>query len=117
MTVILYGIKNCDTVRAARKWLDAENIEHQFHDVREQALSEDQLNQWLDKLGDKLINKRSTTWKQLDEADREQLSDRAAKLLLAHPTLMKRPLLDTGKELHLGFKDTDYQRIFTHHTL
>jgi arsenate reductase (glutaredoxin) len=117
MTVTLYGIKNCDTVRAARKWLDKHHIEYQFHDVREQALDEQQLSQWLSELGDKLLNKRSTTWKQLDDSAKLQAADDPVKLLLAKPTLMKRPLLDTGSARHLGFKDADYQSIFTHHTL
>lgn len=117
MTVTLYGIKNCDTVRAARKWLEGHGIDHQFHDIRDEPLPEGQFAQWLAELGDALINKRSTTWKQLGDADKAMAEDRGATLLQGHPTLMKRPLLDTGNRLHLGFKDADYQQIFTHHTL
>lgn len=117
MTVTLYGIKNCDTVRAARKWLSAHQIEFQFFDVREQPLTADQLEHWLQRVGEALVNKRSTTWKQLSETDRQRAADDAVQLLLEHPTLMKRPLLDTGNELHLGFKDGQYRSIFTHHTL
>lgn len=118
MSIILYGIKNCDTVRAARRWLDNKGIEHRFHDVREEPLSAGQLKDWLEILGvDKLVNKRSTTWKQLSEEQRANLNNSSAvTLLLEHPTLMKRPLLDTGKELKLGFKAEDYDSLFTHHT-
>lgn len=119
MTSTLYGIKNCDTVRKARRWLDDHDIDYRFHDVREQALAADQLQAWLEELGDALLNKRSTTWKQLSEAQRESIGDAnsAVALLLEHPTLMKRPLLDTGTSRHLGFKAEHYQQLFTHHTL
>ena len=119
MSITLYGIKNCDTVRAARRWLEQHHIEHRFQDVRDEALSAEQLQQWLTELGsDKLVNKRSTTWKQLSDSQRQALNnDNAIALLLEHPTLMKRPLLDTGNERVLGFKADQYQSLFTHHTL
>jgi Spx/MgsR family transcriptional regulator len=119
MSTTLYGIKNCDTVRAARRWLEQHHVDHQFQDVRDQPLQAEQLSDWLKQLGvDKLVNKRSTTWKQLSPEQRETLDQHSAvTLLLEHPTLMKRPLLDTGSALHLGFKTADYQSLFTHHTL
>ena len=75
MTTTLYGIKNCDTVRKARRWLDDHNVDYQFHDVREQALAAEQLHSWLQELGDSLINKRSTTWKQLSDEQRRTIDD------------------------------------------
>ncbi|MGB1543405.1 MAG: ArsC family reductase [Spongiibacter marinus] len=119
MTTTLYGIKNCDTVRKARRWLDDHNVDYQFHDVREQALTAEQLRNWLQELGDSLINKRSTTWKQLSDEQRRTIDDDASavQLLLQHPTLMKRPLLDTGSARQLGFKAEHYEQLFTHHTL
>lgn len=118
MSTTLYGIKNCDTVRAARRWLDSHNIDYVFSDVREQDLSPEQLRGWLQELGMALVNKRSTTWKQLSQSERDNLdAETAVALLSQHPTLMKRPLLDTGRERHLGFKAEDYQRLFAHHTL
>ena len=118
MSITLYGIKNCDSVRAARRWLDDKGVDYHFHDIREQAIAADQWQAWLDRLGETLLNKRSTTWKQLSPAQRDGLDvARAAPLLVAHPTLMKRPLLDAGGELHLGFNAEQYQSIFTHHTL
>jgi arsenate reductase len=119
MSTKLYGIKNCDTVRAARRWLESHDVDFAFQDVRDTPLKAEQLTTWLQRLGlDALVNKRSTTWKQLSEEQRHTLSeDSAVALLLEHPTLMKRPLLDTGSALHLGFKAADYQSLFTHHTL
>lgn len=119
MTTTLYGIKNCDTVRAARRWLEAHRIEYRFHDFREDGLDRATLEHWIDELGvDRVLNRRSTTWKQLDSDEREGLdADRAAGLMLRHPTLIKRPVLDTGAERHIGFSDGDYRSLFKHHTL
>ena len=115
MSTTLYGIKNCDTVRAARRWLEEHNVDFTFHDVRDTPLSVEQLDSWMQQLGlDALVNKRSTTWKQLSTKQRDTLTEsNAITLLLEHPTLMKRPLLDTGSSLHLGFKAGDYQALFT----
>lgn len=111
---ILYGIKNCDTVRTARRWLEARDIDYRFHDFRTDGLSAAQIAQWLDALGtDALINRRSRTWKQLPEAQREGLDHTNAQaLLLDKPTLIKRPLLDTGQALHTGFDEDSYRTIF-----
>lgn len=113
--ITLYGIKNCDTVQKARKWLTDKGIEYQFHDFRVDGLEGQQLRIWLDELGLAMVNKRSTSWKALDPATREALTlDMASTLLLAHPTLIKRPLLDTGASRHLGFRPADYAKIFNH---
>ena len=109
--ITLYGIKNCDTVKKARKWLDERNIDYTFHDFRVDGLDTEQVENWLSELGaDAVVNKRSTTWKQLTESQKEQaLSDDAAALICENPTLIKRPLLDTGESRHLGFKADNYQ--------
>ncbi|MBD2858247.1 ArsC family reductase [Spongiibacter sp. KMU-158] len=118
MSSTLYGIKNCDTVKAARKWLETQNIDYVFHDLRDNPIAETQWNNWLSELGLDLVNKRSTTWKQLDETQRNSLTEEnAAPLLAANPTLMKRPLLDTGSARHIGFKAEQYQQLFAQHTL
>jgi Spx/MgsR family transcriptional regulator len=111
--VTLYGIKNCDTVKKARKWLEAQGIDYQFHDFRADGLSADQVDGWLSELGaTALVNKRSTTWKQLTEAQQQQaLSASAAELICAHPTLIKRPLLDTGSARLVGFSAAQYEQI------
>ncbi len=107
----LYGIKNCDTVKKARKWLQDNGIEYTFHDFREDGIDERQVKTWLDEIGaSSLVNKRSTTWKQLTESEKEQaLGDKAVGLICANPTLIKRPLLDTGKNRYVGFKPDNYQ--------
>lgn len=108
----LYGIKNCDTVKKARKWLEENNINYSFHDFRTDGITETQVTQWLQELGaDNLINKRSTTWKQLSDAEKDQaLGEQAATLICAQPTLIKRPLLDTGTQRHVGFKADQYKQ-------
>jgi Spx/MgsR family transcriptional regulator len=117
--IILYGIKNCDTVKKARKWLETHNIDFRFHDFREDGLEADMVQQWLDELGwETLVNKRSTSWKQLSEDARTAMDTSAAKAaILAQPTLIKRPLLDTGKERITGFSADKYRTIFGQHTL
>jgi Spx/MgsR family transcriptional regulator len=109
----LYGIKNCDTVKKARKWLDHAGVSYQFHDVRDDGLAPEQVRQWLAELGwANVINKRSTTWKQLPAEQREQMDENAAlTAIIDHPTLMKRPLLDTGSERLVGFKEAQYSKL------
>lgn len=110
----LYGIKNCDTVKKARDWLESNRISYQFHDFRTDGLSESQVKNWIAEIGlDSLVNKRSTTWKDLDDTTKNNFNEKnAAKVIIENPTLIKRPLLDTGKLKHLGFKDTEYTQIF-----
>lgn len=97
MTLTIYGIKTCDTCRKARKALP----QAAFHDVRETPLDAALLARFLDRFGDALVNRASTTWRGLSEDDRLRS---AAELLSEHPTLMKRPVIDTGQDLHLGWK-------------
>lgn len=110
----LYGIKNCDTVKKARDWLAQQGIAYQFHDFRVDGLSEAKIHLWIAELGlEKLVNKRSTTWKELDEARKNHFDEHsAAAIIAAHPTLIKRPLLDTNGGRHVGFKEAQYQDIF-----
>lgn len=117
--VTLYGIKSCDTVRKARRWLDQHRIEYQYHDLREDGLSRELAADWLEALGqDRLINRRSTSWKALPAAVRDDLSDdRALEAILEHPTLVKRPLLSLGSDRHTGFSPERYQALFDQHTL
>jgi arsenate reductase len=111
---VLYGIKNCDTVKKARQWLDNHQVDYSFHDFRSDGLDSAQVAQWIKVLGaEKLINKRSTTWKQLSDDEKQAaLADGTVELILAHPTLVKRPLLETGDTLHCGFKEAEYAAFF-----
>ncbi len=117
--ITLYGIKNCDTIKKARKWLDNQGVEYRFHDVREDGLDSKTVDLWLENLGwETVVNKRSTTWKELSPAARDNMDNASALEAIAqHPTLFKRPLLDIGHELHCGFSAEKYQDIFNHHTL
>ena len=117
--VTLYGIRNCDTVRKARAWLQAEGIEYNFHDFRADGLSSGSVSAWLEELGwETLVNKRSSSWKALDGQLRKSMNEtRALTAILDQPTLIKRPLLDTGKQRFCGFTPERYRQIFSHHTL
>jgi len=119
--ITLYGINNCDTVKKALKWLVANNIDHNFYDFKKQPLTKElltrfvQLNDW-----STLLNKRSTTYKNLSDEIKNNLTDEIAfEQALAQPTLLKRPLLllqagsdVSSLQLHLGFKVEIYQNIF-----
>ncbi|NHI01798.1 ArsC family reductase [Oceanimonas sp. MB9] len=114
MTVTLYGIKNCDTIKKARKWLEQAGVDYRFVDHRADGLDPEQLAHWLEQLGwEQLLNKRGTTYRALSDADKAALGpESAAALLQAHPAMIKRPLLDLDGELHLGFKPEHYARLF-----
>jgi len=102
----LFGLKNCDTCRKAKKWLEAENLAYSFLDVRSDGVSEDELAHWVDVLGwENLLNRRGTTWRTLDETDKADLDQaKALKLMLQAPALMKRPVFVAGDIVILGFK-------------
>ena len=119
LLITLYGIKNCDKVKKARNWLDTHGIEYQFHDFRADGLDRAVLQGWISELGwQNLVNRRSTSWKALDASTRETMNeDSALDAILAQPTLIKRPLLDTGRERYNGFSVNEYQEIFNRHTL
>ncbi|EGV27737.1 ArsC family protein [Thiorhodococcus drewsii AZ1] len=109
----LYGIPNCDTVKKARAWLNARGIAYQFHDYKKQGLDESRLRAWVDELGwDALLNRRGTTWRRLPDAVREGIDETTAiQLMLEQPSIIRRPLLDTGESRHLGFSETQYEEL------
>lgn len=111
---ILYGIKNCDTVKKAKKWLDDNNIEYQFHDFRVDGLDSNLLTQFIENTSwETLLNKRSTTYRNLPEEVKSNLTDDIAfTQVIEQPTLLKRPVLQTDKDFHVGFKANLYQEIF-----
>ena len=110
----LYGIRNCDTVKKARAWLERNGIEYRFHDFRNDGLTANLVQRWSDQLGwENLLNRRGTTWRQLPEATRATIdADRARALMLEQPTLIKRPVLDDGRTSQVGFKEAEYQARF-----
>lgn len=112
---MIYGLATCDTTRAARKWLDANDVAYGFHDVREDGVTMPLVKSWVKQLGwAKVLNKASTTWRELPEKEKAGVDEKkAVALLLAHPTLVKRPVLDRGGKLSLGFKPAAYEKEFS----
>ena len=111
----VYGIKNCDTIKKAVKWLQQQQIEFNFHDYRKDGLELSMLQTFADQLGmASLVNKRGTTYRQLDEQQKQQLETTAGLALLQqYPAIIKRPLLVHNNSYHLGFKAEQYQELFT----
>lgn len=103
--ITLYGIKNCDTMKKARAWLDAQGLSYQFHDYKKDGIGAEQLQQWEAELGwEVLLNRRGTTWRALDAATQSGINrERALALMQAQPSLIKRPLLQQGGLLLIGF--------------
>jgi Spx/MgsR family transcriptional regulator len=110
---VLYGIPNCDTVKKARSWLDAAGLSYRFHDYKKAGIDAVTLKSWCDELGyEQVLNKKGTTWRQLDPALQENLDQpKAIKLMQLHTSLIKRPLLDTGSGRLLGFDLSSYQSL------
>lgn len=112
--ITLYGIKNCDTVKKATKWLDANELDYAFFDFKKEQLTPELLSQFVE-LSDwsLLLNKRSTTFRNLPDDIKNNLTDEVMfAQVLEQPTLLKRPLLLLNNELHLGFKAEQYQGLF-----
>lgn len=112
MTTRLYGIKNCDTVKKARAWLDSHRIEYEFHDFKTQGIERDRLAHWCAELGwETVLNRAGTTFRKLPDADKTGLTEaKALKLMLAQPSMIKRPVLEKGSRLAIGFKPENYAR-------
>jgi Spx/MgsR family transcriptional regulator len=114
VTITLYGIKTCDTVKKARVWLDGRGIAYRFHDFRAEGLDKARVEGWMDALGwETVLNRQSTSFKELPPADQAGL-DRATaiRLILANPTLVKRPVLESGALVMAGFKPDRYAAAF-----
>jgi Spx/MgsR family transcriptional regulator len=110
--ITMFGIKNCDTIKKARKWLEAEGIEYQFHDYKKDGLSPQVLAGWVEELGyDALLNKRGTTWRTLPDTVKESIDEASAiEIMLGNTSIIKRPLLtDAANNKLLGFKAEQYQ--------
>lgn len=108
----IYGLNNCDTCRKARKWLVAEGVEHQFHDIRKANLDDKVIADWAGKTGwETLLNRRGTTWRGLSAQDKESVGEASAvKLMTAHPALIKRPVFVMGSDVLVGFT-ADVQKV------
>lgn len=115
MAVVLYGIPNCDTVKKARVWLDANAVSYEFHDFKKAGVSNDMLRAWLQLVDwNILLNRKGTTWRCLDDQRKESVADAqsAASLMLESPSVIKRPVLSVDGQIHVGFTADNYQQIF-----
>lgn len=114
----MYGIKNCQTMKKAMTYLETKGIAFDFHDYKKQGIDAATLTEWLtQKPWDELINKRGTTWRQLTDAEKADIgldnnNDKAIQLMIAKPSLIKRPALMVNDKLYLGFDEALYQSIF-----
>ena len=110
----MYGIKNCDTVKKARKWLDDCGIAYEFHDYKIVGIDAARVQAWAKELGwEALLNRAGTTFRKLPEKDKQDLTEaKAIKLMVANPSMIKRPVLDTGKERLVGLKPDAYAQVF-----
>jgi arsenate reductase len=112
MTPVLYGIRNCDTVKTARAWLGARGIAYAFHDYKTAGIDEPRLRAWAAELGwERLLNRAGTTFRKLPDADKRGLDeDKAVALMLAQPSMIRRPVLDLGDRRLLGFSPAAYDK-------
>jgi len=106
----LYGIPNCNNVSKVRKWLTANNMEYKFHDFKKDGLEESTLVHWVDEFGwEVLLNKRSTTWRKLPDDTKENIDrDKAISIMLANPSIIKRPIFDNDGLFIIGFDEEFY---------
>jgi arsenate reductase len=111
-SITIYGIKNCDTMKKARAWLDSHGVSYSFHDYKAEGAPKEKLKAWCDELGwETLLNRAGTTFRGLPEVDKEGLNERkAVALMLAQPSMIKRPVLEAGSKLLVGFKPEIYAK-------
>ena len=112
--MILYGIKNCDTVKKARRGLEANDVAFDFHDFRADGLDQATIESWLQTVSwEVLLNKRGTTWRKLDDPRKDDINEAIAiELMLSNPTLIKRPVVTANNDCMVGFKEADYTSYF-----
>lgn len=111
--IVLYGIPNCDTVKKARRWLDERGVPYAFHDFKKQGVPEAKLDTWIAARGwQALVNRQGTTWRKLDASAQAAVADAgsARALMLAQPSVIKRPVMEAGGEVLVGFDEQAYAR-------
>ncbi|MDK4731767.1 ArsC family reductase [Rhizobium sp. CNPSo 3490] len=114
MAVTIYGIKNCDTMKKARSWLEEHGVAYVFHDYKALGIDRAHLEAWIDEAGlDTVLNRAGTTFRKLLDAERENLSrEKAIALMLDQPSMIKRPVLETEGKLLIGFRPENYSDLF-----
>jgi len=111
---MMYGIPNCDTIKKARKWLEDQGVSYDFHDYKKAGVEEAALRGWVDELGwEVLLNRAGTTFRKLPDADKQDIdAAKAVALMVANPSMIKRPVLDMGDRRIVGFKPEIYRELF-----
>ena len=111
--VKIYGIPNCDTMKNARRWLEANGIEYDFHDYKKLGVPEKNLKAWVQKAGwETILNKRGTTWRKLDDELKHNIDNKSAiTIMLGNPSIIKRPVLESNQLLLIGFKEDEYKQL------
>jgi arsenate reductase len=115
-TAMVYGIPNCDSVKKARSWMDAHGVTYTFHDFKKQGVPAQALDQWLQAVGwETLVNRKGTTWRQLEPATQAQVSDAASAraLMLAHASVIKRPVVVVGQQVMVGVNPEAWARVLS----
>ncbi|WHA42940.1 ArsC family reductase [Agrobacterium larrymoorei] len=114
MATTIYGIKNCDTMKKARKWLETNGIENSFHDYKASGINRQHLEAWCDAAGwETVLNRAGTTFKKLDDAQKSDLDrEKAIELMLEQPSMIKRPVLEAEGQITVGFKPDIYAALF-----
>ena len=112
--ITIYGIPNCDTMKKACSWLDSHKVAYAFHDYKKQGIDKATLESWAKKVGwEVLLNRAGTTFKKLPGADKDGITEKKAiALMLAQPSMIKRPVLDVKGKLTVGFKPDEYKKLF-----
>ena len=113
---VLYGIPNCDTVKRARAWLGGQGVAYTFHDFKKQGVPEAELDRWIDAAGwERVLNRQGTTWRKLDEPVRAGVNDAPAArvVMLGHPSVIKRPVVDWGDRITVGFDEAAWTQNLT----
>jgi len=115
MSVTIYGIKNCDTMKKARQWLADHSIEADFHDYKASSIDRAHLERWCKEAGwETVLNRAGTTFRKLDDADKQNLdAGKAITLMLAQPSMIKRPVLEADSRIIIGFKPDLYEQFFS----
>lgn len=111
--ITIYGIPNCDTMRKARRWLEDNGVEYEFHDYRKNGVPEQKLKSWVKQAGwEAVLNRRGTTWRKLDDSVRNGIDAASAiGIMLEQPSIIKRPVLESGRTLLIGFDPDKYRQL------
>lgn len=109
----LYGIPNCSTVKKARAWLEKNKIPYEFHDYKKQGVDAAKLEKWVQKHGwEEILNKKGMTWRNLPENQKTNITlAKAIKIMIANPSIIKRPIVEKGQKRVIGFDETEYKKI------